>query len=116
MPTWHEAEVDRNRCYSAGGERNNLDDDRGLCHQFGLDFKSKFHSPKRRPVPEKEEALEEEGGEGAQTKGRNPGTVPTMEVTAPARQWLLVRAQKPTGEEVSSRLLLPVYYYESGHN
>jgi hypothetical protein len=41
-------------------------------------------------------------------KGRNPGTVPTVEVTATAPPWFLVRAQKPTGEEVSSRLLLPV--------
>ncbi len=116
MPTWHDAEVDCNRCYSAGGERNNLDDDRGLCRQFGLDFKGKFHAPKRWPVPGKEEELEEGGGEGARMKARNPGTVSMTEVTAPARPWFLVRAQKPTGEEVSSKILLPVYYYESGHN
>ncbi len=57
----------------------------------------------------KEEELEEEGGEGARTKGRNLGTMPTVEVTATSPPWFLVRALKSTGEEVSSRLLLPVY-------
>jgi hypothetical protein len=57
----------------------------------------------------KRKKLEEEGREGAWTKGRNPGTVPMAEVTVTAPPWFLVRAQKPTGEEVSSRLLLPVY-------
>ena len=60
-------------------------------------------------VSKKEEELEEEGREGAHTKGRNPETVPTAEVTATAPPWFLVRALKPTGEEVSSSLLLLVY-------
>jgi hypothetical protein len=35
--------------------------------------------------------------------------VPTAEVTATAPPWFMERALKPTGEEVSSILLLPVY-------
>ncbi len=83
------------------------DDKRSLCQMVlkkvalpvGVDGKSYWEA----------EELEEEGREGTRTKGRNPGTVPTAEVTATAPPWFLVRAQKPTGEEVSSRLLLPVY-------
>ncbi len=60
-------------------------------------------------VSEKEEELEEEDGGGTRTKGRNLGTVPMAEVTATAPPWFLARAQKPTGEEVSSRLLKPIY-------
>ncbi len=56
-----------------------------------------------------EENLEEEGVEGARDKGRNPGTVPTAEVMVTAPPWFVVRALKPTGEEVISILLLPVY-------
>ncbi len=56
-----------------------------------------------------EEELEEEGGEGARAKGRNPGAVPMAEVTVMAPPWFVVRALKPTGEEVSSILLQPVY-------
>jgi hypothetical protein len=47
--------------------------------------------------------------ENARARGRNPGSVLTAEVTAMAPPWFLVRALKPTGEEVSSRLLLPLY-------
>jgi hypothetical protein len=65
--------------------------------------------PNNGNLSKNEEELEEEGGEGARAKGRNPGTVPTAEVTATATQWFVVRALKPTGEEVSSILLLPVY-------
>ncbi len=51
------------------------------------------------------ENLEEEGVEGARAKGRNPGTVPMVEVAAMAPPWFVVRALKTTGEEVSSILL-----------
>jgi hypothetical protein len=61
-------------------------------------------------LSENKESLEEEGVEGAPAKGRNPGTVPTAEVTATAPLWFVVRALKPTGEdEKSSILILPVY-------
>jgi hypothetical protein len=55
---------------------------------------------------------DEVGGEGACTRRRNPGTVPTAEVTVTAPPWFVVRAQKPAGEEVSISLLttaLPLY-------
>jgi hypothetical protein len=56
--------------------------------------------------------LEEGGGESARERRRNPGTVPTVEVTVTAPPWFVVRAQKPSGEEVSVSLLsttLPLY-------
>ncbi len=110
----HGAEVDCNCCDRAGGESDDADDDCGLHHRFGLDFKGKFHAPEQWQVPRKTEELEEEGGEGPLTKGRNSGTVPTVEVTATAPPWFLVRAQKPTGEEVSVRLLLLALLEDQG--
>jgi hypothetical protein len=77
-----------------------------------LILKANFMPPSNSNISEKEEVLEEEGREGAHTKGRNPGTVPMAEVTATAPPWFLVRAQKPTGEGVSVSLLttaLPLY-------
>jgi hypothetical protein len=65
--------------------------------------------PSNGDVSKNKEELEEEGGEGARAKGRNPGTVSTVEVMVTAPPWFLVRALKPTGEEVSSILLLLVY-------
>jgi hypothetical protein len=65
--------------------------------------------PSNGNVSEKQEEPEEEGREGTHTKGRNPGTVPMAEVTETAPPWFLVRALKPTCDEVSSKLLLPVY-------
>jgi hypothetical protein len=65
--------------------------------------------PSNSNLSKNKELLEEEGGEGASAKGRNPGTVPMVEATAMAPPWFVVRALKPTGEEVSSILLLPVY-------
>jgi hypothetical protein len=65
--------------------------------------------PSNGDLSKNKEELEEEGREGARAKGRNPGTVPTAEVTVMAPPWFVVRALKPTGEEVSSILLLPVY-------
>ncbi len=56
-----------------------------------------------------EENLEEEGVEGTRAEGRNPGTVLMVEVTATVPPWFMVRALEPTGEEVSSILLLSVY-------
>ncbi len=47
-------------------------------------------------------------------KERNPGTVPTAEVMATAPPWFLVRAQKPTGEKVSVRLLLLTLLEDQG--
>ncbi len=51
------------------------------------------------------EELEEGGGKGARMRKRNPGTVPTAEVMAVAPPWLVVRAQKSAGVEVSISLL-----------
>jgi hypothetical protein len=96
------AEVDRDRHEQNGRERDDGNDDRGLHHRFGLDFKGKFHALERRQGLEEKEEHEEEGGEGARVRGRNPGTVLMAEVTATAPPWFLVRALKPTGEEVSS--------------
>ncbi len=41
--------------------------------------KANFMPPSDRDLSKNKEELEEEGGEGAPTKGRNPGTVPTVE-------------------------------------
>jgi hypothetical protein len=71
--------------------------------------KENLMPPSNGDVSEKEEELEEEVREGARTKGRNPGTVPMAEVTPTATPWFLVRALRPTGEKVSSRLPIPVY-------
>jgi hypothetical protein len=71
--------------------------------------KANFTPPSNDNLSKNKEELEEEGGEGTRTKGRNQGTVLTMEFMAMASPWFLVRALKPTGEEVSSSLLLPVY-------
>jgi hypothetical protein len=71
--------------------------------------KANFMPPSDRDLSKNEEKLEEEGVEGAHAKGRNPGTVPTAEVTATAPLWFVVRALKPTCGEMSSILLLPVY-------
>ncbi len=68
-----------------------------------------FTSPSKSNVSKNEEELEEEGREGARVKGMNPGTVLMVEVTLTAPPWFLVRALKPTSEEVISILLLPVY-------
>jgi hypothetical protein len=65
--------------------------------------------PSNSEVSRNKEEFEKEGGEGAHAKGRNPGTVPMAEVAATAPPWFLVRALKPTGEEMSSILFLPVY-------
>jgi hypothetical protein len=69
----------------------------------------KFHAPSDDDGADERVELEEEGGEGARTKGRNSGTVPTAEVTGTAPPWFVVRAQKPTVEEVSFSLLLLLY-------
>jgi len=71
------AEVDREQRERNGRECDNGNDDRGLRHRFGLDFKGKFHALERRRGSEEKEELEEEGGEGARARGRNPGTVLT---------------------------------------
>ena len=71
--------------------------------------KANLMPPSNADLSKNKEELEEEGREGAHAKGRNPGTVPMAEVTARAFPWFVVRALKPTGEEVSSSLLLPVY-------
>jgi hypothetical protein len=55
--------------------------------------------PSNGNLSKNEEELEEEGGEGARTKGWNPGTVRTAEVTVTAPPWFLVWALKPTGEK-----------------
>jgi hypothetical protein len=92
------AMIDCNQRKQNGRERNDGDDDRGLRHRFGLDFKGTFYALERRQGSEEKEELEEEGGEGARVRGRNPGRVLTAEVTATAPPWFLVRALKPTGE------------------
>jgi hypothetical protein len=74
-----------------------------------LILKANFMPPSNGDLSKNREELEEEGREGARAKRRNPGIVPTAEVTAMAPPWFVVRALKPTGEEVSSILLLPVY-------
>ncbi len=71
--------------------------------------KANFMPPSNANLSKNKEELEEEGRDGAHVKGRSPGTVPMAEVTARAFPWFVVRALKPTGEEVSSILLLPVY-------
>ncbi len=73
-----------------------------------LDFKGKFHALSNSNREDKRGQLEEEGGVGVHAKERNPGTVPTAEVTATAPTWFMMRAQKPAGEEVSVWLLLPL--------
>jgi hypothetical protein len=84
-------------------------DNGSLCHRLGLDFKGKFHAQTNGNKEDERVELEEEGREGARTKGRNPETVQTAEVTAMAPPWILARAQKPAGEEVSFSLLLLLY-------
>ncbi len=74
-----------------------------------LILKANFMPPSNGNLSKHEEELEEEGREGARAKERNPGTVTMAEVMATAPPWFVVRALKPTGEEVSSILLLPVY-------
>jgi hypothetical protein len=58
--------------------------------------KSNFMPPSDGDLSKNEEELEEEGGEGARAKGRNPGKVLMVEVTATAPPWFVVRAPKPT--------------------
>jgi hypothetical protein len=72
-------------------------------------MKGKFHVPSNDDGADERVELEEEGGEGACTKGRNSGTVLTAEVMGMAPPWFVVRAQKPTVEEVSFSLLLLLY-------
>ncbi len=54
---------------------------------------------------EERRELQEGGRKSVCTRRRNPGTVPTAEVTATAPLWFVARAQKPAGEEVSISLL-----------
>ncbi len=71
--------------------------------------KANFVPPSNGGLSNNKEELEEEGGEGARAKGRNPGAVPMAKVTVTVPPWFVVKALKPTDEEVSSILLLPVY-------
>jgi hypothetical protein len=45
-------------------------------------------------------------GESTCARGRKPGTVTTAKATAMAPPWFLVKGKRPSGEEVSIRLLL----------
>ncbi len=60
-------------------------------------------------VSKKKKNLRKRAEKAPVQKGRNPGTVPMAEVMATAPPLFLVRALKPTGEEMSSSLLLLVY-------
>ncbi len=70
-----------------------------------LIFKAIFMPRATVKVGDKRGELEEGGGELTRAKGKNPGTVLIAEVTVTAPPWFMVRAQKPTGEEVSISLL-----------
>jgi hypothetical protein len=52
-----------------------------LGNWLGLDFEGNFMPPSNGGLSKNKEELEEEGGEGTHAKGRNPGTVPMVEVT-----------------------------------
>ncbi len=73
-----------------------------MRNRLGLDFKGKFHAASNGDEAEERVHLEKESGEGGHMKGRNPGTVLLVEVTATVPPWFVRRAQNLTGGEVSS--------------
>ncbi len=52
-----DAEVDRDRCEQAGGERDDADDNRGLCRRLSFDFEGKFHASSDGDGKEKQKNL-----------------------------------------------------------
>jgi hypothetical protein len=87
-------EVDHNQGKGPRRKCNNVNDDCGLHHGLGLDFRGNFHALSNGDGGEERGELEEGGSKGARAKWRNPGTVPMAEVTVTSPQRFVVRAQK----------------------